>query len=272
MGQFFAVEVVACGAPDLEPVGRIDIDATMPAHGHGMNYRPAAAQAGPGHYRFTGLMLHMPGTWRVTFDLFQGGRRTRLTRRGEAQAMRSVLSSRPSAKRESRDLGPRTPRLPWRSWVPDTSLSRISGMTAFAAIASLIVAVATGPAMAAEPSVTFTADERAAILAHGPWPPPMPPDPSNRVSGKPEAIALGRRLFFDQAPLQGRPALLRQLPRPGQGVRRRPRAEHRRCGGGPQRPRARQPAPQPLVRLGRRRRQPVGAEHPSDPRCRRSWR
>ena len=47
------------------------------------------------------------------------------------------------------------------------------------------------------PSSTFTDDERAAILLHGPWPPPMPPDPSNRVSGKPAAIALGRRLFFD---------------------------------------------------------------------------
>ena len=47
------------------------------------------------------------------------------------------------------------------------------------------------------PVLTFTDDERAAILPHGPWPPPMPPDPSNRVSGKPEAIALGRRLFFD---------------------------------------------------------------------------
>jgi cytochrome c peroxidase len=45
--------------------------------------------------------------------------------------------------------------------------------------------------------LTFTSEERAAILAHGPWPPPLLPDPSNRVSGKPEAIALGRRLFFE---------------------------------------------------------------------------
>jgi cytochrome c peroxidase len=46
--------------------------------------------------------------------------------------------------------------------------------------------------------LVFTDDERAAIAAHGPWPQPAPPDPSNRVSGKPEAIALGRRLFFDE--------------------------------------------------------------------------
>ena len=35
------------------------------------------------------------------------------------------------------------------------------------------------------------------ILQHGPWAPPWQPDPSNRVSGRPDAAALGRRLFFD---------------------------------------------------------------------------
>ena len=79
VGQFFTAEIVACRAPKEEPVHAIMIDATMPAHGHGMNYRPAATRTAPGHYRFTGLMLHMPGTWRVTIDLHQGGKRTRLT-------------------------------------------------------------------------------------------------------------------------------------------------------------------------------------------------
>jgi YtkA-like len=79
LGRFFTAEVVACRAPSGEPVGEIRIDATMPAHGHGMNYRPAATLAAPGHYKFTGLMLHMPGTWRVTIDLIQGAKRTRLT-------------------------------------------------------------------------------------------------------------------------------------------------------------------------------------------------
>jgi cytochrome c peroxidase len=44
----------------------------------------------------------------------------------------------------------------------------------------------------------FTDEERRAVLAHGPWPQPMTPDPSNRVSGNAEAIALGRALFFDK--------------------------------------------------------------------------
>ncbi|MGH8686360.1 MAG: cytochrome-c peroxidase [Burkholderiales bacterium] len=44
----------------------------------------------------------------------------------------------------------------------------------------------------------FTDAEVHAIAAHGPWPPAFAPDPSNRASGKPEAIELGERLFFDR--------------------------------------------------------------------------
>jgi cytochrome c peroxidase len=43
----------------------------------------------------------------------------------------------------------------------------------------------------------FSREEISKILQHGPWPPPLRPDPSNRVSGKPEAIALGEKLFFE---------------------------------------------------------------------------
>jgi len=44
----------------------------------------------------------------------------------------------------------------------------------------------------------FTAAEVRAIAAHGPWPPAFVRDPSNRVSGNPQAIELGERLFFDR--------------------------------------------------------------------------
>jgi cytochrome c peroxidase len=47
-------------------------------------------------------------------------------------------------------------------------------------------------------SPAFDDAERAAILAHGPWPPSRTADPSNRASGAPDAIALCRRLFFDK--------------------------------------------------------------------------
>jgi cytochrome c peroxidase len=43
----------------------------------------------------------------------------------------------------------------------------------------------------------FTPDEVRRILAHGPWPPPARRDPSNRVSGKREAIQFGEKLFFE---------------------------------------------------------------------------
>ena len=51
--------------------------------------------------------------------------------------------------------------------------------------------------LAAKPS--FSDAEIKIILSHGPWPTPVGPDPSNRVSGKPDAIELGTVLFFDRA-------------------------------------------------------------------------
>jgi len=63
---------------------------------------------------------------------------------------------------------------------------------------ALVAAAAMGPAeISPRAAVTFSDEERAAILAHGPWPPSMTIDTSNRVSGRPDAIALGRRLFSD---------------------------------------------------------------------------
>lgn len=57
----------------------------------------------------------------------------------------------------------------------------------------LLAMLMAAPALAAE----FSEAERAAILRHGPWPPPWSPDPSNRLSGQPAGIALGQALFFD---------------------------------------------------------------------------
>lgn len=59
------------------------------------------------------------------------------------------------------------------------------------------LALAWSAALAQAP--TFSADQRARILAHGPWPPATTRDPSNRASGDPGAIDLGRRLFSDGA-------------------------------------------------------------------------
>ncbi len=44
----------------------------------------------------------------------------------------------------------------------------------------------------------FSETEVRRILRHGPWPMAWSGDPSNRVSGRPAAIRLGKRLFFDR--------------------------------------------------------------------------
>lgn len=66
--------------------------------------------------------------------------------------------------------------------------------------AAMVASVAVFHAAGASAGVLdFSPEERARILSHGPWPPEPRTDASNRVDGRPEAIELGRRLFFDPA-------------------------------------------------------------------------
>lgn len=48
-------------------------------------------------------------------------------------------------------------------------------------------------------ALEFSAAERALIEQYGPWPPSLPADSSNAVSGNEDAIRLGEMLFFDHA-------------------------------------------------------------------------
>lgn len=66
----FALLVTLCG-PGTPALARVD--ATMPAHRHGMNYRPTLAPAGPGVWRAEGMLFHMAGAWEVRLDLEGGG-------------------------------------------------------------------------------------------------------------------------------------------------------------------------------------------------------
>lgn len=88
-------------------------------------------------------------------------------------------------------------RLAFHDGVTSVAIRARPRPEAFAAwiLAGGIAMLAPGAARAAD-VVSFTPAETARILAHGPWPPPPTRDPSNRGSGKPEAIALGERLFF----------------------------------------------------------------------------
>jgi hypothetical protein len=73
VGQLFALDVRLCPAR----ARLVAVDATMPEHKHGMNYRPsvrAAARAParanePAAFRVDGMAFHMPGHWRLRFDV-----------------------------------------------------------------------------------------------------------------------------------------------------------------------------------------------------------
>jgi cytochrome c peroxidase len=67
-------------------------------------------------------------------------------------------------------------------------LSRTACAALLAGAAIVLTGAATAP-------TTFDDDETALIVSHGPWPVKTDADPSNRVSGKPAAIAYGKTLF-----------------------------------------------------------------------------
>ena len=228
VGQFFAAEVIACRAPGPGAVREIVLDAQMPAHGHGMNYRPTATPTGPGRFPHHG------------------------TDAAHGRHMAADIRPRPGRHAHAPDAG-----------------GDAGAMRALAAIAALAaLAIAGGAALMAksEPPVAFSDAERAAILAHGPWPQPLHARPEQPCLRQPRRHCARQAAVRGHAPVRRRQALVRDLPRPGPLLRRRPRPQRRARPRRPQRHRARQPAAQPLVRLGRGRRQPVGAEHPPDPR------
>jgi hypothetical protein len=77
VGQHFAVEAVVCPAPRDGAPG-LRVDARMPEHRHGMNYRPRVVKKGDGLYVAEGLLFHMPGLWQLMFDVERGGQTERL--------------------------------------------------------------------------------------------------------------------------------------------------------------------------------------------------
>lgn len=62
---------------------------------------------------------------------------------------------------------------------------------------AVAASLACGPSMpaAADGPIVAPADVQARIVSLGPWPPPLMPDPGNRMSGRPAAIAFGELLF-----------------------------------------------------------------------------
>jgi hypothetical protein len=68
VGQAFALHVELCPAA----ARLLRVDATMPEHRHGMNYRPSLHALAPGRWRADGLLWHMSGRWELRLDVALG--------------------------------------------------------------------------------------------------------------------------------------------------------------------------------------------------------
>ena len=78
-GEPFAVLLRLCPADAV----LLAVDATMPEHRHGMNYRPSLQTWGDGRWRAEGLLWHMSGRWELRFDVQHAG--TMLSLRQDVQ-------------------------------------------------------------------------------------------------------------------------------------------------------------------------------------------
>ena len=59
----FAAKVTICSQLNQYPA-KLAMDATMPAHKHGMNYQPSMEKIDDNHYSVNNILFHMPGIWR----------------------------------------------------------------------------------------------------------------------------------------------------------------------------------------------------------------
>ena len=67
---------VAAKSGSLQGVA-VQVDARMPAHGHGMNRVPKLTTQADGTTRAEGMLFHMPGHWELYVDITQGGKTER---------------------------------------------------------------------------------------------------------------------------------------------------------------------------------------------------
>jgi YtkA-like len=85
VGQHFGVRLEVCPAAGKPLPTALHIDAEMPQHKHGMNYRASVKSLGKGQFQAEGLMFHMPGQWRFNLELNTAPAPTRLHRDVDVQ-------------------------------------------------------------------------------------------------------------------------------------------------------------------------------------------
>lgn len=75
VGEPFVMRLTVCPAE----AKLVRVDATMPEHRHGMNYRPTFTSLGKGVWKVKGMVWHMPGRWELQVDARLGDKPHRLT-------------------------------------------------------------------------------------------------------------------------------------------------------------------------------------------------
>ncbi|WP_421998956.1 hypothetical protein [Reyranella sp.] len=78
VGEPFSLLFNVCTKRD-NPAELVAVDAVMPEHKHGMNYRPTIVSLGEGRFRVDGMIFHMPGRWEISFDVRAGEESERLS-------------------------------------------------------------------------------------------------------------------------------------------------------------------------------------------------
>ena len=69
VGEHFVLVFGFCPQKKFKTSDEIKVNAHMPDHRHGMNYRPSVTALGEGKYRSEGWLFHMPGRWEFVFEL-----------------------------------------------------------------------------------------------------------------------------------------------------------------------------------------------------------
>ncbi len=78
VGEPFSLLLNVCTKSN-NPAELVAVDANMPDHKHGMNYRPTIIAIGEGRYRVEGMVFHMPGRWELNIDVRAGEESERLS-------------------------------------------------------------------------------------------------------------------------------------------------------------------------------------------------
>ena len=80
VGRHFSMDLAVCPKGGRPAPEAVRVDAHMPEHRHGMNYKATVKPADGGRYLAEGFMFHMPGRWEFLFELRSGGKTDRVTR------------------------------------------------------------------------------------------------------------------------------------------------------------------------------------------------